>query len=280
MNNINPLAKYFRQPAIYISLPSRGKFYPAGALQLPPSGELAVYPMTAMDEIRARTPDALFNGTSIVDIVRSCIPEITDPWSIPSIDLNAILAAIRLASYGSDMEISTTCSACREISDFTVDLRAVLDSIGTPDYDKPLTVGDLTFYFGPNSYRQQTDIALEQFESQKIIEMVSQMDQMDEAERAAQMGTAFRKISEITVNTVSRTIRAVKAPDAMVTDYDQIREYLNNCTKDIWESIRNRSIELREASEIKPLQITCPHCNHSYEQPFTLNMSNFFVNAS
>lgn len=280
MNNTNPLSKYFRQPAIYITLPSKGKFYPPNAVNLPPSGEIPVYPMTAMDEIRARTPDALFNGTSIVDIVRSCIPDIQDPWSIPSIDLNAILAAIRLASYGNEMEISTTCPACQEKSDFTVDLRTVLDSIGSPNFDAPLTVGDLTFYFGPNTYRQQTDIALEQFESQKIIEMVNQIDEMDDATRAAQMGQAFRKIAEITANTVSRSIRAVKTPDAMVTDNDQIREFLYNCTKDIWEAIKNKSIDLRTESEIKPLHITCPHCSHTYDQSFTLNMSNFFETAS
>lgn len=271
----NPLHKYFRQPAIYISLPSGGKFYPRDALTIPPSGELPVYPMTALDEIKARTPDALFNGTSIVTIVQSCIPDIHDPWSIPSIDLNAILAAIRLASYGEEMEISTTCPACTEVSDFTVDLRTVMDSIGSPNYEEPLLQGDLTIYFGPNTYKQQTAVALEQFESQKTIEMVNQME-MTDTDRANHLGTAFRRIADITLSTVALSIRAIKSPEAMVTDTDQIREFLENCPKATWERIKDRSIELREQSEIKPLSIQCPHCNHTYAQSFTLNMSNFF----
>lgn len=275
----NPLAKHFRQPAIYVTLPSRGKFYPPTAIVMPPSGELPVFPMTAKDEITARTPDALFNGTSIVSIVTSCIPEIKDPWSIPSIDLNSILAAIRLASYGNEMEIGTSCPACQERSDFIVDLRTVLETVGIPDYDTPLTIGDLTFYFGPLSYKQQTEIALEQFESQKIIEMVSQADLSIE-ERNGHLGTAYRKIADVSISVVAKTLRAVKSPEAMVTEYEHIREFLENCPKQLWETVRDKSVELRDNSEVKPLALTCPSCDHSYQQSFTLNMSNFFGTAS
>lgn len=273
---LNPLSKYFRQPAIYLKLPSGGKFYPKGAVTIPPSGELPVYPMTAMDEITSRTPDALFNGTSLIQIVASCIPDIHEPWAIPSIDLNAILAAIRLASYGHDMEISTTCPACKETSELGIDLRSVLDRIESPNYDDPLVIGDLSFYFGPSSYRQQNDIALKQFESQKIIEMVSTID-MSEEEKIAQMGDAFRKITSITADNIARSIRAVKAPDAMVTDYSQIKEFLDNCPKKIWETIRDHVNALLEKTEIKPFDITCSSCQHEYKQGFTLNMSNFFA---
>lgn len=275
----NPLERYFRQPAIYLSLPSRGEFYTKEALVIPESGELPVYPMTAMDEIRARTPDSLFNGTSLVDIIHSCIPDIKDPWSIPSIDLNAILAAIRLASYGEEMDITTRCPNCGEEADMGVDLRMVLDRIKSPDYKTPLQLGDLTFYFGPPTYKDQTDTALAQFESQKIIEMVNQVE-ISEEERIQQLGNAFRKLTDITADIVTKTIRAVKIPDAMVTDKVHIRQFLDNCPKAIWEAVRDRSAELTESSEIQPFDITCNSCGHEYQQEFTLNMSNFFETAS
>lgn len=60
----NPLQQYFRRPAIYIKLPSDGRYYSDGILSMPENHELPVYPMTAIDEITAKTPDALFNGTS------------------------------------------------------------------------------------------------------------------------------------------------------------------------------------------------------------------------
>ena len=49
-NNPNPLAKHFRQPSIYIKLPSNGAFYDDSVVNLPHNGELPVYPMTALDE--------------------------------------------------------------------------------------------------------------------------------------------------------------------------------------------------------------------------------------
>ena len=92
----NPLKQYFRQPAIYIKLPSQGQFYPEGALDMPPNGELPVYPMTAIDEITYRTPDALFNGNATVNVIQSCMPNIRDPWSIPAMDVDTILVSIRI----------------------------------------------------------------------------------------------------------------------------------------------------------------------------------------
>ena len=56
MTSNNPLSQYFRQPAIYIKLPSQGSYYPPGALEMPENGEIPVFPMTAIDEITYRTP--------------------------------------------------------------------------------------------------------------------------------------------------------------------------------------------------------------------------------
>ena len=109
VNPNNPLAKHFRQPAIYLKLPSQGKFYPPDGIELSITGELAVYPMTVKDELTLKTPDALMNGEGMADVIRSCCPGIKDPWTIPSVDLDVIFIAIRLASYGKGMDISATC---------------------------------------------------------------------------------------------------------------------------------------------------------------------------
>ena len=52
----NPLQKYFRQPKLYITLPSKGKFYPGGVFESTESGELPVFSMTAKDELTFKTP--------------------------------------------------------------------------------------------------------------------------------------------------------------------------------------------------------------------------------
>lgn len=111
--NSNPLSQYFRQPAIYIKLPSQGNFYPDGALVAMPNGEYPVLPMTTLDEITYRTPDALFNGQAVVSVIESCMPNIKKGWAVPAVDLDTILVAIRIATYGNDLELSTICQIGR-----------------------------------------------------------------------------------------------------------------------------------------------------------------------
>ena len=80
ISNNNPLTKFFRQPAIYLKLPSNGAFWPNDAIELPLTGEIPVYPLTTKDEIILRTPDALLNGEGVVEVIQSCCPSIKDAW--------------------------------------------------------------------------------------------------------------------------------------------------------------------------------------------------------
>lgn len=278
-NTQNPLYKHFRQPALYISLPSGGKFYPADSLDMPPNNELPIFPMTAYDEAKARTPDALFNGSAIVDIVASCVPNIHDPWQMPIIDLNALLAAIRIASYGNDMEIATICPACENRMDVTIDLRQVLDSFGSPDYNAPLQIGDLEFYFSPMNYTQLNEISRMQFEDQKVLSMIGDSSVSDE-EKIRLMGDAYRRVTQLTIKSIASSVSAVRTTDTLVTDKDNINEFLMNAPKALYEKVRQQVIALREQSDTKPLAMQCDSCNHEYKQEFTLDMSNFFETAS
>ena len=87
--NTNPLNKYFRQAAIHITLPSNGD-YPPHVVTPSATGEFPVMPMTAKDEIKFKTPDALMNGQGVVDVIQSGIPNIKDAWQIKSHDVDTI----------------------------------------------------------------------------------------------------------------------------------------------------------------------------------------------
>lgn len=275
----NPLRRHFRQPVIHLRLPSGGRFYPPGALNMPPSGELPVLPMTAVDEIVTRTPDALFNGSAIPDIISSCIPAIRDPWSVPSVDLNSILVAMRLASYGHKMDVTSTCPNCKNNNEFDLDLRIIMDSLKTPDYDTPLVLGDLTVTFIPLSYRQINQNSQMQFEDQKLMQALNSTD-MDTEQRLAMLSESFKKITALTVRAIAVSIASIQTPDAIVTEPEYILEFLNNCEKDLFQQIRDHAIALRQAGEIKPLDIACNECSHKYTQDFSLDMSNFFETNS
>jgi RNase P subunit RPR2 len=275
----NPLRRYFRQPAIHVRLPSGGKYYPANTLEMPPNGEIPIFPMTAIDEITSRTPDALFNGSAVMDIIGSCVPAVKDPWQMPMVDFNTLLVSVRLASYGHEMDISSTCPTCGHIHTLTIDLRTVLDNIKLPNYDESVTSGDLIFYFAPMNYRQVNDVSRTNFEDQKIMQALSDSD-LEEEEKLKRLGDAFRKITELTIQSIAQSIAAIKTTDAMVTDKASILEFLHNCPKHVFDQVRDQTVKLRETMELTPVSVTCDNCSAQYKQTFTLDMSNFFENAS
>ena len=137
-NNQNPLVGYFRKPEVYISLPSRGNYYKPGILDLPPNGEIGIFPMTARDELVLKTPDALLNGASTVEVINSCVPAITDAWEIPSVDMDALLIGIRIATYGENMDITVGCGECQEKNEYSVELTNLMDQTKEFKFDENL----------------------------------------------------------------------------------------------------------------------------------------------
>ena len=274
----NPLTQYFRQPAIHIRLPSQGKFYPQGTLSMPPNGELPVLPMTSVDEITYRTPDALFNGSATASVIHSCIPSIRDPWSMPSIDIDSVLVAIRIASYGHGMDISTACPECKEVEDVTVDLRVVNDSLTTGDYEEKLQIGDLEFYFRPLTFKSINDNNKIQMEQQQ--QSIRSLESLNDVDRSEKVEELMKAVNEATLSTVAKSIAAIKSPQALVTEYEYILDYLKNSDSTSFNQLKGRVIELKQQSEVKPLDITCTSCKHEYKQTFTLDLSSFFDNAS
>jgi hypothetical protein len=275
----NPLKQYFRQPAIYVRLPSQGKFYPPGTINMPPTGEMPVYPMTAIDEITYRTPDALFNGQATVSVLQSCVPDIRDAWGTPAMDIDTLLISIRIASYGHDMDFSSKCPKCGHECEHTVDLRSILDRMRTPDYTKSLQSGDMDIFFRPMTYKNLNDNNALQFENQKLLQLLPDSEVAD-AEKMTALSAALKRITEITVRALAQSIAAVKTPQALVSESEYIEELLNNCDRDLFNRIRDHIVELKAQAEMPAMQLICPECKNEYEQTITLDMSSFFAPAS
>jgi hypothetical protein len=280
MNQIfNPLRQYFRRPSIYLKLPSKGEFWPEGSLEGTENGELPVFPMTAIDEITYRTPDALFNGEAVVSVIQSCIPSVKNAWDAPVSDVNPILVAIRIASYGHELELGTTCPACTHEADYTLDLRIVLDQLKSPDFNTTIKHGDLEISFQPISYRQQHETNNTQFEEQRTIQLIPGSDLPDD-EKVKRLNSALKRITELTVLALKHSIAGIRTPQNIVTEPEFIEEFLNNCDRKLFNIVRDHVIALRQSSELKPLHIKCTECSHEYDQPLTLDMASFFEPAS
>lgn len=274
----NPLTKYFRQPQLYLRLPSGGKWYPAGSLEVSATGEYPVFSMTAKDELTLKTPDALLNGQATVDVIQSCIPNIKNAWFMPSVDLDAALIAIRQATYGNRLEITSVCPHCKSKNENDVDLGALSAALSCPDYNKTVKINDLEFFIRPQTYQQFNASGIETYEQQRLMAVVSN-EQLDEQEKLIRFKQLFDKLLSLSVAQVSSSVGAIKTAEGIVVeDQSQIDEFFKNCEKDIWNAIKDHLAALGSESPLKHIPITCDNeeCGKSYETPLVFEMSNFF----
>ena len=278
----NPLKKYFRQPKVYVTLPSKGKFYEEGSIELPENGEIPVYAMTAKDELTIKTPDALLNGAATVSIIESCIPSIKNAWRMPSIDLDALLIAIRIATYGEKMELNVKVPNTGDDRKFDVDLRQLLNKLVTAEYDSVLDINDMTVYLRPLSYKEFTDASLKTFEEQRIFALVND-DTIPEEEKMAKFNESFMKLTNLTVDTMGKCISKIVVGDTEVTNTQHIDEFMRNADKEFYNYIVEHLDAQKDKFAIEPINVTSDDedvqkgAPKTWTVPITFDQSNFFA---
>lgn len=273
----NPLAKHFRQPAIYLKLPSSGQFYPEGTVELTVSGEVPIYPMTIKDELSLKTPDALMNGEGLAQIIRSCCPSIKDPWIVPAIDLDPLLIAIRLASYGPEMDIASDCPHCGTTNDHTVDLRKLLDAVPpVSGYGQSFAINGLVFEFHPQTYNDINRIQQINFEQQKILNIIAETDLSDE-DRVNAFKESFDRLTSLNLDSLVSCIASITTEDGQqVTQSALIKDFLTNTDRQTYDAIKEQIQSVVSSNAMRAVDLQCNECTKLYKTNLEFNQSNFF----
>ncbi len=281
--NANPLNKYFRQPAVFVTLPSGGN-YPPHVLTQSQTGEVGVQPMTARDEIIFKTPDALMNGQGMVDVIQSCIPDIKDAWQISNYDLDSILIAIRIATYGETMNISFTVPGTTEKVDHSLNLPALLDDIKKTRVKNEITLKDgLRIAVRPLTYKDMTSTALQTFTQQKLYSTVQNAEMAPE-EKVKRFNESFKALTDLSHTILLKNISKIITPDgAEVTDPAQIKEFVEKANATLIKELQDELVNLRTQGAVQPIKLKASEeqikkgAPASYEIPVTFDTANFFV---
>ena len=284
VENTNPLNKYYRQPAIYISLPTKGKYYTAESYQATETGEIPVMPMTAKDEMAFKTPDAMINGQATVDVIKSCCPNILDPWQLTNYDLDTVLLGIRIATYGETMDMNATVPVVNEQIGHTVNLPALLESVKNIEIrDSFKTESGFEVFVKPLSYKQTTEAQVKTFEQQKIVAAVGQSSLTDE-QKSQKFAEAHKALTDLNFQLLSTSFEKIITPDGQVVqDQNQIKEFLNNADTKTVTDLQNKMLEIRNQAQVKPIKLKSTDeqikkgAPVSFEVPLTFDNSNFFV---
>lgn len=272
----NPLAAFFRQPKIFISLPSKGEFYPEGALEKSQNGEYPVFAMTARDELLFKTPDALMNGVATREVIKSCIPSIKDPWQMPSLDVDAILSAIRIATYGEEMEVQASCPKCQHINEAVVDLRTVIDNLNRIQFNTKVEIDNtMVVHLRPMTYEEITKTALKAFEHQRIFSIIND-ESLPEQEKLRMFQESFVKLTDLTIDTAVNCIVKIESTSGSTDNPVFIKEFLQKADKSVFEHINDAINKSQKSGTMSTFKSVCQSCQHEWEVELTMDQSDFF----
>lgn len=272
----NPLQQFFRQPKIFVGLPSKGVFNKPGAI----SGDvdrIAVYGMTGMDEILLKTPDALLSGETTVRVIQSCCPSLVDAWDISLIDTDMLLTAIRIATYGNELSIKNTCKKCGTDNDYSINLTTFIDHFSSCTYNDTLVLKDLVIKTRPLNYKQSSDFAMDNFKIQQKANQIGLVE--DGPEKKKLMEEVFFELSKLRNEAFTVQIDSIEASGTTVIEKSYIREFLENTDRDIINQIQKHLESNRDSWTIPKQPVKCENCGTEDEMTIELDQANFFASA-
>jgi hypothetical protein len=279
----NPLMGQMRQPKIYIRLPSNGEFWENGSLEQTENGEYPVFSMTAQDELKLKIPDALMNGQAVVDVIQHCVPNIKNAWAVPNIDMDVLLIAIRIATYGEKMSVPIKLGSDVDY-EYELDLRLVVDQLmHNIAWDPIVPINEnLVVHVRPITYKTMTQGALQTFETQKIIQIVND-ESVAEEDKIRIFKESFAKLNKLTLGVITESIFNIESSNGGTSDRKHIQEFMDNVDKEIFDKVKGHIDILREHNAIKPLKIAVTDemraigiTEEEIEVPLNFDPSNFF----
>lgn len=272
----NPLKKYFRQPKVYIDLPSKGIYNQPGTLSSDPT-KLPIFGMTGMDEILFKTPDALLNGEATAKVIESCCPTIVDSWDLSLLDLDLVLVAIRIATHGNTMTVTHTCTSCQAVNDYDIELGNIVQHFANCEYDSKIVMKDITIKIHPLNYKQWTEFQLKNFAIQR--RLAQTIGITDKDEQSKNIGLLFEQVSQVQTEMLFAQIEAVETQEGVVNQREFIREWLVNSDADVFEALRIQVDKNRTAWQIPKIDVDCTECNAKNQLAIEMDQSTFFGNA-
>ena len=226
-------------------------FYPSNPMEKTGSGELPIYSMTARDELMIKTPDALMSGEATVEVIKSCCPLLDDPWSMPSIDLDAILIAIRVATYGEKMDMEIPIRYFEEgdlkvgSETIEIDLRNILDGMQGKTWNGIFELGELKFHLKPLTYKETTDFFMTTFENQRLAQ-VMQDTKLDEAHKMKAFREGFKKLSQMTMDMLCKHVVSIETPEGTENNPEAIKEFFATTDKATFTAIQNNLEKIKQ----------------------------------
>jgi len=281
----NPLQQFFRQPALYLNLPTKGRWYTPDDVETIDGNQLAIYPLSALNDIMLNTPDAMLNGQALESVIKDCAPGIKNPKKFMLPDLEALFVAIKSASNNGKVDIEKTCPNCQAENTFELNCQNLLDLMTYIDEnDLTIKFGDeLIVHVTPYDFEMRQIFLRREFEEEKAFRLINdQGDKIDEIDKAKLLAEGVERLSRLTFSLVSKSIEKIVLvkQNQTVTNREHINEWLMGISKAQADLVIQAVDKINKIGVIKTLNIQCTHCSHQWEDALTFDPASFFGRRS
>lgn len=282
-NKENPLKSYFRSFKSYVELPSsKFEFYTKNILDHDSSisKEIGVRPMTALDELTLKDPDALLNGEAIKSILVSCVPAVKDPGKLFINDVNVLLATARAVSLGNEMAITVTCPACKTVDDYVLDLGSIAQATDKLEKEYVVVHDKLRVYVKPHTLDAHLTAMHISFEESKLIKVFEDHEKYSDIERIKAMSSAINRIGRLNFDQISSSIVKIVLEDGTeVSDVGHIAEFIANVDNQFSKAVEAKVNEISKIGLAEKTHIQCnvATCEHIWEEHIGFNPTDFFT---
>lgn len=276
-NRPNPLTQYFRQFKLYLKLPSGITYYATDAIKFTDTGEIGIMPMTGKDELILKNPDALLNGEAIIEVIKSCAPGVVDPKVLLTNDIDAIITAIRYATYDDKLETEIKCPNCKHDNLFKLDLQYALQNMSYLDAEYVVNLeSGLSVFVKPYGFPELLKGLHAQFEQGKLTRAI-ESDSITDNERFKLFSSAFKELATVTYSLMLNSV--IKVVDECnginVNDKEFIKEFLQNIDKKSVDKISDLIKEINLIGIKRSFTAKCEECNHEWNNEIDFNPVNF-----
>jgi hypothetical protein len=275
--NVNPLKQYFRAIKMYMQLPSGTSYYTPGIIDFTDKGEVAVYPMTGKDEIALKNPDALLNGEALIEVLISCVPAVKDPRKLLTNDIDALITAVRYATYNDSLETTIHCPKCNHENTYKLDLQYALDNMASLETEYVVNLDSgVSVFLTPYRFPELLKSLHAQFERNKLARAVDSETLSDE-QRSGIFRKAFKEMAVTKFSLMCGAVDKVvdENNNVNVTDKSFIHEFLQNIDKKSADKISDMIDEINAVGIKRTFTATCEKCTHQWDSEIDFNPVNF-----
>lgn len=281
MSSPNPLNRYFRQPALYLKLPTLGKWYTPDIIELESNGEIPIFGMTAIDEILLNTPDAMLSGQALEKVIKNCVPSVRNAKQLLIPDIEAIFCGIKSANSDGMYELNKHCPSCKHENSFDINYKNLLDRISyIEDSDTQIILNDeLMINVKPYTLEMRQLFIQREYEEEILLKQLDASTNISsEIERAKILAESIERISQITFNLVSKSIVSINIlkENQLVTDQTFITEWLTGINKNQADIVTKTIDNLNNIGLPKTVDATCTNCGHSWTEILNFDPVSFF----